>query len=152
MIKFRRDKLGRFIKGSESVKHWLGKKFSEEAKKNMSEAQKGKTAWNKGKKLSKKHREKMSEAHKGKPAYWNIGEKSPNWKGENVSYRELHKWIVKQLGKPIKCEHCGAIRDKKRFHWANIDHKYRRNIDDYISLCGSCHKKYDIKLKKSFRK
>ena len=29
-------------------------------------------------------------------------------------------------------------------HWANIDHKYRRNLDDWIGLCAKCHRRYDI--------
>lgn len=48
-------------------KHYmLGKKFSEETKKKMSEAHKGRVSWNKGKKFSEETKNKMSEAHKGK--------------------------------------------------------------------------------------
>lgn len=47
-------------------KNMLGKKHSEESKRKMSEALKGKTSWNKGKKFSDEARQKMSESHKGK--------------------------------------------------------------------------------------
>ena len=46
------------------------RKHSEETKRKISEAGKGRVAWNKGKKLSKEHKRKMSEAHKGNLGYW----------------------------------------------------------------------------------
>ena len=51
-----------------------GKPRSEEHKKKIAEANKGKPAWNKGKKMSEETKKKNSEAHKGKPA-WNKGKK-----------------------------------------------------------------------------
>jgi len=69
-------------------------------------------------------------------------EKSHLWK-ENVGYRAIHLWVIKNKGKANKCSHCGANTGK--IEWANIDHKYRRNLDDYIQLCTSCHRDYDIK-------
>ena len=47
-------------------KYSLGKHRSEEAKKKIGEANKGKPAWNKGKKFSEETKKKMSEANKGK--------------------------------------------------------------------------------------
>ena len=48
-------------------KHYmLGKKFSEETKKKMSESHKGRVSWNKGKHHTEETKNKMSEAHKGK--------------------------------------------------------------------------------------
>ena len=74
------------------------------------------------------------------------GIKHHNWKGKNVGYRGLHYWIRRIKGNPIKCENCGYVSKKpKDMHWANIDHKYRRNPDDYIALCRKCHKLYDLK-------
>ena len=45
---------------------------------------------------------------------WNKGKKIPQlsgenhfaWKGDNVSYRSLHKWVQGILGKPHKCDEC----------------------------------------------
>lgn len=45
-----------------------GKHHSEEAKRKMSEAKKGKPSPNKGKKMSEAQKKKLSEAHKGKPS------------------------------------------------------------------------------------
>ena len=77
------------------------------------------------------------------------GEKNYQWKGENVSYRELHKWLRKHKGIPTKCSHCG--KTKGRIEWANISGKYRRDFCDFISLCKSCHNKYDGKVVKNCR-
>jgi hypothetical protein len=70
-------------------------------------------------------------------------EKNSSWKGLLASVGAIHKWVAVRKGKPAKCEVCGT--DKKRtYHWANIDHSYQRNLEDYIRMCVSCHRKYDI--------
>lgn len=57
-----------FLTRSEHVAlHNNGKHFSEEHKKKLSEAHKGKTGPNKGKCFSEEAKKKMSESHKGKP-------------------------------------------------------------------------------------
>ena len=58
------------------------------------------------------------------------------------TYVAIHQWVVREKGNPNKCEHCGT-EEAKRFDWANIDHKYKRDLDDYIRLCVKCHRKYD---------
>jgi hypothetical protein len=69
------------------------------------------------------------------------GEDNIQWKGDNVGYDALHDWVVRQLGKPNKCENC---KKKRRCTWANIGHTYKRNLEDWIRLCYSCHKLYDL--------
>lgn len=64
------------------------------------------------------------------------------WRGDDVGYHGVHKWVYRIKGKAVHCEHCG-IKNAKRYEWANIDHKYRRVADDYISLCVPCHRKHD---------
>lgn len=73
------------------------------------------------------------------------GEDNYFWKGEKAGYSSKHKWVGKNKQKKHKCEHCGT-EVAKRYEWANIDHKYRRKIEDYIELCCSCHYKYDRKI------
>ncbi|MES2216660.1 MAG: NUMOD3 domain-containing DNA-binding protein [Patescibacteria group bacterium] len=68
-------------------------------------------------------------------------EKNPDWKGENVKYSGIHMWIRKNKTPTNICEHCG--KTKNRMAWANKDHKYSRNLNDWIRLCPKCHKKYD---------
>lgn len=64
------------------------------------------------------------------------------WKGQKVGYCGLHAWVRRHRGKPTVCEHCGCIGP--RHHWANIDHKYRRVLEDFIRLCQRCHYVYDV--------
>ena len=71
------------------------------------------------------------------------GEKHYYWKGEKASYSAVHHWIKRWKGKPDHCEICGRS-DKTRYNWANIDHTYRRILDEYMSVCVPCHRKYDI--------
>jgi len=67
---------------------------------------------------------------KGHPKYGNGSNKGKHWKG-----------------KAKFCENCGKIGEKVgdrwNIDWANIDHKYRRVLEDYIGLCKKCHRKYD---------
>lgn len=76
--------------------------------------------------------------------YFKNGKNHINWKGDNVGKHAVHSWIDRWKGKPNKCENCGTEKAKK-FEWANIDHKYRRVLDDYVRMCTSCHRKYDYK-------
>ena len=87
-----------------------------------------------GKKFSEEHRRKMSLKRKN--------ENNPNWKGENVGYSTLHTWVKRHRGEPQICYGCGE--QMKTLHWANISGKYLRNLDDFVSLCVSCHKNHDL--------
>ncbi len=59
-------------------------------------------------------------------------------------YISIHAWVVREKGKPTTCEQCGKEGlTGHKIQWANKDHKYARNIDDYMRLCGICHRKYD---------
>jgi len=71
-----------------------------------------------------------------------MGKKNTNWMGDNVNYQGVHAWVRKCKGKPKICEICGSTA---YIDWANKHHTYKRRLDDYISLCRSCHMKYDIK-------
>ncbi len=75
-----------------------------------------------------------------------IDENSANWKGDDVGYTGIHAWVRKHRGAPTKCEYCGkdGLAEHK-IHWANTDHKWKRNLDDYIRLCRKCHFDYDLK-------
>lgn len=76
------------------------------------------------------------------------GESHYAWKGDKVSYRGLHYWLRRKLGKPTKCIQCGKVDTRPKFiQWANIDGTYRRVLSDYIPLCTSCHKLYDLSMK-----
>lgn len=81
---------------------------------------------------------------------WNKGKVTgivpPNFKGENVGYDALHDWVNRHRGKAVRCEHCDKEKTTpKSIQWANKSHKYKRDLDDWISLCTPCHRKYDKK-------
>lgn len=73
-------------------------------------------------------------------------ENNHNWKGDNVGYSGVHNWLSKQFGKATLCEFDKSHK-AKRFEWAHIRKEYTRNRKDYIQLCPSCHRKYDLGLK-----
>lgn len=100
-----------------------------------------------GRKHSLKTRRKMSEAQKGNQNR-GVGENHSGFKGNNVSYRGLHKWVESHLGIPKSCEECGILdkkcSDGRRYiHWANKSREYKRSLDDWMALCYKCHVRYD---------
>lgn len=77
--------------------YWCGKHLTDEAKRKLSEAHKGKLVWNKGKHckpLTEEHKRKLSEANKGKTPWnkgkeaWNKGLKRKIVNGKQVYYIE----------------------------------------------------------------
>lgn len=76
------------------------------------------------------------------------GGSNPQWKGDNVTYESLHSWIRRNYGTPDGCEACGTLRPGAYYEWANITRSYRKNIDDFLRLCKSCHVKFDRKKHK----
>lgn len=72
-------------------------------------------------------------------------EKSNSWKGDKAGCGAMHEWVKREKGKASehKCVDCG----KKSKDWSNIDHKYKRNLDDYQSRCRKCHRRYDKIIK-----
>ena len=89
------------------------------------------------KSLKGKHTNPKTEIKKGDKE-----EKSIAWKGDNISKKGVHKWVQRWKGKADHCEVCGR-NEKRMYHWSNIDHSYKRILEDYISMCVPCHKKYD---------
>jgi len=114
-----RDLKGRFIKGHKKAGGFAkGSKHREESKIRISESLEG-----------------------------SFGIKSRRWRGNNAGYVAKHLWIVKHYGKANKCQNVECGFDKpKRFEWASITDKPTRKRNDYIMLCCSCHRKYDMGL------
>lgn len=71
------------------------------------------------------------------------GENSPNWKGDNVGYGALHRWVESHLGKPQFCEGCGTEEANRYYEWANISGEYKRDLKDWLRLCKICHNRFD---------
>lgn len=71
--------------------------------------------------------------------------KAGGWKGEDVTYSELHNWVARHRGRPSLCEHCGTTEGL--FDWANISGEYRRDLADFMRLCKSCHIRHDAAIR-----
>jgi hypothetical protein len=77
-----------------------------------------------------------------------IFEKNVKWKGNEVGYSALHKWVKKMKGSSNKCEICNKSGFKgKRIGWANISGLYKREITDWMRLCASCHFYFDRRVR-----
>lgn len=87
-----------------------------------------------GKKHSEETKKKMRLSAKR-------GKFNHKWKGDKVSVLALHSWVQRCKGSPTKCVDCGTTT--KKLSWANVDHKYRRVLDDFVGRCASCHSIYD---------
>lgn len=111
-----------------------GYKQTEEHKNRISEGRKGM-------KLSEEHKKNIGKGKKGTMIECR-NEKHYRWKGDSVSYRGLHSWVLRKKGKPKRCAFCKKPYTTPRsLQWANIDHEYKRDLDDYIGLCYKCHGK-----------
>lgn len=70
------------------------------------------------------------------------GENHYKWKGDKVGYDGLHDWVKKLKGKAYKCEDCGTT-EAAGYDWANISGQYKRDLNDFKSLCKKCHARFD---------
>jgi hypothetical protein len=119
------------------VSPMLGRHQSKEAREKIGAANKGRSSWIKGKKWTNEMRAKIESTIKRE-------DKSSNWKGNEVGYTGLHAWVRRKLGEPILCKHCSRDINESLIEWANISHEYKRDLTDWISLCRSCHRKFDL--------
>jgi len=70
-----------------------------------------------------------------------IGKGNPGWKGDKISVHALHTWIRRHYGRPS--EHQCTLCEEQAHDWANINHEYKRDIDDFLPMCRKCHTKHD---------
>lgn len=63
-----------------------------------------------------------------------------NWKGEEASKGSKHNWVERRKGKAK--EHLCIFCKKQAKEWCNIDHKYKRKLEDYSPVCRLCHEKF----------
>ena len=106
----------------------------------------------------------FSEEHKRKIGLSNKDNKSGSENGKHTrfkeveikaydtvggvnEYRNLHKWVAKQLGKPEMCSECGKVGSGRQMHWANISKEYKKDINDWKRLCVKCHYEFDSNRK-----
>lgn len=104
----------------------------------------------KGHKICGMKGKKHSEKTKRKMSLIKLGEKHPNWKGDNAGYVPLHRWLCDNHKKKNKCDFCRRKKDGIKIKRTELaikkGKKYSRNRNDYFELCKSCHIKYDMTL------
>jgi hypothetical protein len=99
---------------------------------------------------SEEHKKKISLLFKGRTVSAETrakisGSNHYNWKGDSAGYNAIHTWVRSRAGTPSYCEHCKTSDKRKRYEWANVSRNYKRDMQDYIRLCASCHRQYDYK-------
>jgi len=114
--------------------YWKGKKHSEETKQKMSISRKGKLSTTLGKTW------KVQDTSN----YIKKGDNNSRWKGDNVSYKGLHKWIRENKLKSDFCEECRIKTDKLEV--ANLSGEYLRDVNDFRWLCRKCNQNDGIKM------
>lgn len=83
-------------------------------------------------------------------SYWNSlkkkeGEEAPRWKGEKAGKSAFHQYINKHHGRPKICENKECKGKSKDYDWCiKTGRKYSHNIEDYLRMCRSCHRRYDL--------
>lgn len=95
----------------------------------------------KGFRQSASHRKKIGRGLKGKYTE----EKSGRWKGADASLVAKRQRIRRLYGKPRYCEICKSTK-KEWYEWANKDHKYSMEKEDWMRVCRGCHMEYDFEL------
>lgn len=72
--------------------------------------------------------------------------KQKRFRGTKAQYAGIHAWVKIQLGKPNRCVKCNITVDSPyKIHWANISGEYKKDINDWVRLCSSCHFIFDTK-------
>lgn len=105
---------------------------------------------------SKTHTRKV---YCSKKCYWESlkgikGENAPNYK-KVVGKSQAHKWLGVHYKKDKCCENpfgdCRATKDTW-YDWAlKKGRKYLRKRENYLILCRSCHRRYDLKKQKKLQ-
>ena len=74
---------------------------------------------------------------------------TPAWKGESARKETKHQWLNANCGKPTYCMSNFCEGKSTTFEWClKTGRKYTHNPKDYLWLCRSCHRRYDLTLSK----
>ena len=72
----------------------------------------------------------------------------PTWKGDNVGYIAMHNWAHRHVGLKNKCERCSSV---EKLEMSNKSGQYKRELEDWQTLCIKCHRKEDAEFRKNGR-
>ncbi len=82
----------------------------------------------------------------------NRGADHPNWRGDEISYRQAHFRVIDARGPATEheCRRCGGQAQQWAYDHLDIDEKfnaagevYSTDPDHYIPMCRSCHVLFD---------
>lgn len=83
-----------------------------------------------------------------------FGSEHPAWKGDEVGYGWVHERLKRERGfaRNYDCTNCGSRASDWAYDGLDPDQKidpgtgwsYTSDLDHYIPLCRSCHKKFDV--------
>ena len=113
-----------------------GHHLSNEARKLISERLKGK-------RRSEQSKQLMS-------AVWHKthvirhAEKNAAWKGNDITYTGLHKWLRTNLPKSDLCQICNRVPP---YDVANVTGIYNRDFKNWKRICRRCHMQSDGRMK-----
>ena len=99
-----------------------------------------------GKGISRNKGQKRPDLAEYNRTHIRRGEETFTWKGDDVGYIAIHNWAYRHIGLKKKCENCGLI---EKLEMSNKSGQYKREIDDWQTLCKSCHRKHDINFRKN---
>lgn len=99
------------------------------------ELKKGHQSWAKGKTRPFGAPWNLNISHEAVKA-----EKNKGWKGDEVGYDALHRWMKKWHEWPT---HCAACSSEEKLTLANISGNYKRVESDWLILCAKCHWYFD---------
>lgn len=74
------------------------------------------------------------------------GAEHPYWKDDDVGYIAIHNWAYRHVGLKEACEECGATED---LQMANKSQEYKREVDDWLTLCRKCHFAMDATFRRN---
>lgn len=97
--------------------------------------------YQKGHKPSLEARKKISSANLGQKRPHCSGKNNFQWKGDAAGYSSKHKWLYRYMKKSGVCTDCFK---ETHTEWANVSHKYYRDVRDWKELCQSCHYYHDL--------
>lgn len=83
-------------------------------------------------------------------AYWESmkgkrGADTPRWKGSLANKYSMHQYLYANYGKPTYCTNDDCSHKCKIYEWClKTGREYSHNPRDYLWLCRSCHRNYDL--------
>lgn len=74
------------------------------------------------------------------------GAQISTWKGDEVGYIAIHNWAHLHVKLKDSCELCGS---KEILEMANRSQQYKRELDDWQTLCKKCHVTKDSSFRRN---